>query len=338
MLLLFPSYILLTHKIYYGGTFMNFDLKSFYKNPLILVCIITIISIGLFMFNNSQTPRELKTLRSIGVAITNINLENTLNINDISSKNYIESLEKKVIDMKNISTTVESLKTSTDYSSFLDRIKSGIDNNILLYNQLIAILNSPDSLDIYNSYENVDSLKNQCEETYLWCRDNDIPVYLTKENNDYLHNILLYINQLIKFNRDIDIKTSQKNDFIISVDRVNRNFNPLTEDLFSIIEAIKKDNRDITVLISDVHSKIKNLEILQDELYLIPIPENGRPVFDSLENTLDLYKTYINTMLKALSAEKSNNNLIYQEAQSQYDDVITSLEQFQTLLDNYKNN
>ncbi|MGL5244799.1 MAG: hypothetical protein ACRC7R_06430, partial [Sarcina sp.] len=159
-------------------------------------------------------------------------------------------------------------------------------------------------------------------------------------NNEYLNKILYYINQLIKVGRDSDISTSQKNDFIVSIDKIYRGFLPLTEDLFKTIELIKKDNRDINILISDIHNKILELHNIENEFFSLSKPSNGISIFNSLESCLKLYENYINILLKGIIEDSSNNESksFYDEAKSIYNEVLKALNDFESELDNYKNN
>lgn len=320
---------------------MNLGSKNIYKNILIgSILVITLVIVSL-MYKLSNTPKDLKTLTSIGVSVTNINLDNSYSIPVITSTVYIDSLKKKISDIENIEATLDSLNFSEQSSDTISKLKEGLESNKLLYTQLIEILSSPASIDLNTSFSNALTIKNSCEATYKWCREKNIPIYLSKENNLYLDNIFSYINQLIKLNRDVDIKTSQKNQFIITIDRLSRDFSPLMEDLFNTLNIIKKDKRNINVLVPDIHTKIQTFEKLKSELYLISIPENGSELFSSLEESFTNYESYINTLLKGVLEEINTNkpdNAFYDIAKNKYEDTSSSINSFQNLFIEYKNN
>lgn len=320
---------------------MNVGSKNIYKNILIGSILVITLIIVVIMYKLSNTPKDLKTLTSLGVSISNTNLDTSYSLPVITSTVYIDSLNKKISNLENIEQNITSLNLSEQSSESIKKIKEGLESNKLLYSQLIEMLNSPSATDLNESYSNALSIKDSCEASYSWCREQNIPIYLTKENNEYLDNIFSYINQLIKLNRDVDIKTSQKNQFIITIDRLSRDFSPLMEDLFNTLSIIKNDNRNINVLVPDIHSKIQTFQKLRNELYLISIPENGNDIFSTLEESFNIYESYINSLLKGVLEEIDTNkpdNAFYDIAQNKYTDVKTSMDSFQNLLSQYKNN
>lgn len=320
---------------------MNMGSKNIYKNILIGSILIIALVIVSLMYKLSNTPKDLKTLTSIGVSVTNTNLDNSYTLPVITSTVYIDSLNKKISTLENIEQNLDDLNLTEQSSETVKKIKEGLESNKLLYSQLVEMLNSPSSTDLNTSYSNALSIKDSCEAIYSWCREKNIPIYLTKENNEYLDNVFSYINQIIKLNRDVDIKTSQKNQFIITIDRISRDFTPLMEDLFNTLNIIKKDNRDINVLVPDIHDKIQTFQKLKNELYLISIPENGNELFSNLEESFNIYESYINSLLKGLLEEIDTNkpdNAFYDIAKNKYEDTKTSMDSFQKLFSQYKNN
>ncbi|MPQ43327.1 hypothetical protein [Clostridium tarantellae] len=318
------------------------------KNFKILGSIILIIGllvfIGIIFISTNQNiaSKDIKNLENIANTITTTNFSNDLN-NQISSDNFTKSLEKKVSKFKDIQLNLSSLDIDSNYDIILTNLNEGLSLNIDFYEQLISILKSPNSMDLQTSYDAAINLKEQCENKYKACSKNNMNLSLTN-NNEYLNKILYYINQLIKISRDSDINTEQKNDFIISIDKIYRGFLPLTEDLLTTIDLIKKDGRDINLLTSDIHNKLIELQNIENDFFNLSIPSNGTELFKAFENCLKTYENYINNLLKGIMAETSENNSntsnedFYNKAKSNYDELIKTLNNFDSTFSKYKNN
>lgn len=320
---------------------MNIDLKKIYKSPIFILCVIVILTIIIVLFKFYQNPKDIKTLKSIGIAISNINLTYDIDKDKISSIDYIDSLESKISNLENITRSTETLSLKEEYLPMLEKLKEGLSNNISLYKQLIDILKRNNSSSTSKSYDNAISIKNTTNELYETCTNKGIPVFLTNSNNEHLNNIFLYINEIVKLNRDTDIKLKQKNEFLTSIEKIRRDFTPLTENLFETLKLIKNDDRDINILSTDVHKKIMDFQSLKNELYLISIPKNKANLFTNLEQLCNLYEDYINSFLKALKEEinsKEEQTLLYNQAKEKFNMVENQLKTFDEDLKKIKNN
>lgn len=319
---------------------MNFDIKKIYTHPIVGVLIIIAFTIILLSIPISNTHKDLNNLISIGNTISKINSDDNLNDSEITSNVYINSLEKKISDLESINITLKDINLNNKNINILDNMKSGLNYNILLYKKLVDMLQTPSAKNLYNSYSESLVLMQECEETYLSCQKDNIPLYLKSNDNNYLNNILFYLNQIIKLDRDSDIKISQRNDLVVSIDRLHRDFIPLMEDLLTLVDTIKNDNRNINILLPDVQEKINKFEILKNQLYLIPIPENSNKVFYSLEDIFYCYESYINSFSNALLNDINSNNDntdFYELARNEYLRTKNLITIFDEEFTNYKN-
>lgn len=320
---------------------MNIDLKKFYKSPIFILCIIVILTIIIALFKFYQNPKDIKTLKSIGTAISNINLTYNIDKDNINSITYIDSLESKISNLENITRSTETLSLKEEYLPLLEKLKEGLSNNISLYKQLIDMLKRNNFSSPSTSYDNAISIKNTTKELYETCTNKGIPVYLNNSNSEHLDNIFLYINEIVKLNRDTDIKLKQKNEFLTNIEKIRRDFTPLMENLFETLKLIKSDNRDINILSTDIHKKLMDFQTLKNELYMISIPKNKTNLFTNLEQLCNLYEDYINSFLKALKEEinsKKEQTLLYNQAKEKFTIVENQLKTFDEELKKIKNN
>lgn len=317
---------------------MKFNYKDFYKNKLLIPIILLIIIVIFTIFIIYVKSNDLIILNNLGKSVTKINLEEPTE--DITnSKEYIAILEEKIKDLNEISETLKKEKFSKKYYDTSLILKEGLNNNIILYNSLIDILNDPTSDNLYEKYKSCISLKDSIINTYKTCEEHNVQVSLISDNNTFLNNISFYINEIIKLNRDSDIKTSQINDFIVTLDKLLLEFNNLTENLLNTISIMRNNDRSLNTVISDIHNKMNKFENIKKKLYILSIPEKGNDAFVAFNETLSFYNSYINSLLKGVTEEingNSSENQYYENALSQYQNMIKSLENLQFILNNLK--
>lgn len=317
---------------------MKFNYKDFYKNKIFILVILLIIMIIFTIFFVCVKSNDLIILNNLGKSITKINLDEPLE-NMTSSSEYITILESKATSLTTLSDTLENKKISKKYEDIHKNLKEGIDMNIAFYNSLINILNNPTSDDLYNQYKEVTSLKDNIITIYKTCNDMNVSASLLSDDSKLVDNIFFYINEIIKLNRDSDIKTAQVNEFIVTLDSLLLEFNDLTENLFETLSTMRNNNRSLNTVITDIHSKMNKFETIKKKLYVLSIPENGNDVFVSFNETLGFYNNYINLLLKGVTEEINSNNSHnehYTNAKLAYENMNKSLKNLQTLLNNFK--
>ena len=320
---------------------MKFNYKDFYKNKIFIPIILLIITIIIFtIFVLSVKSNDLIILNNLGKSITKINLEEPIEENISQSNEYITILKNKRENLNAIVTELASKNISSKYKDISLTLKEGLENNILFYDYLIDALSNPTSDDLHDKYKESISLKDNTVNLYKTCSENNISVALTSDNSTLLNNVFFYINEIIKLNRDSDIKTAQINEFIVTLDSLLLEFGELTENLFNTISTIRNSNRSLNTILTDIHNKMSKFETLKKKLYILSIPENGTNVFVSFNETLGFYNTYINLLLKGVTEEISSNNSeneYYKNALLEYENMNNSLDNLQILLNDFRN-
>ena len=318
---------------------MNFNYKDFYKNKFFVPIILIITMIIFTIIVLSVKSNDLIILNNLGKSITKINLNESLEGNNSQSNEYISILENKTEQLNIIADTLEGTKVSKKYSGVFSTLKEGVEDNIIFYELLIDILNNPTSDDLYEKYSEATELKYNIINLYATCNENNLSVSLVSDEGTLLNNIFFYINEIIKLNRDSDIKKAQTNEFIVTLDSLLLEFNDLNENLFETISTIRNSNRNLNTVLTDIHNKMNKFEILKKKLYVLSIPENSNNIFVAFTETLASYNTYINSLLKGVTTEinsKDSENDYYKNALLQYEDMNNSLKILQNLLNDFK--
>lgn len=320
---------------------MEFKYKKYIDKSLIYIifAIVIIIFILGFLFMRSHNEKSL--IEDIGISISEINLTNDLEVENITSENYIKSIENKLSGISNIESQLKSLSVSPKRKDLLASLSSGLNKNKALFDGILNIVKNPDSSNILSQYELVLSLKDECENYYYICRANLIPVYLYKENTSYLQDIFYYINELIKTNIDKGFIQSQKNDFTVAMKSILLKLSSMDEKLFETAKLIKDSNRDLKVLVNDIDTKTSSLQELKNSLYSLPIPEQANDSFISLEKALKSYKLYIEYFRQGLLDEldgKKTEKDYYKKSEELFNEFLSSLNSAEQSLNTYIKN
>lgn len=317
---------------------MKFNYKDFYKNKFFISTMILILLLIFIIVITCVKSNDLITLNNLGKSITSINLDEPLE-DTTNSNEYVNILEDKIDNLTTLSNTLKDIQTSKKYKDIHETLKKGLNMNITFYTSLIDILDDPTTDDLYNKYKETTSLKNDIINIYETCNKNNISVSLISNDSKLLNNIFSYINEIIKLNRDSDIKTTQMNEFIVTLDSLLLEFDDLTENLFETISTIRNNNRSLNTIITDIHNKMNNFETIKKKFYILSIPEDSNDIFISFNEVLNHYSNYINLLLKGVTEENKNNNSnneYYINAKSEYENMNNSLRNLQTLLNDLK--
>lgn len=322
---------------------INFKLKLKDKNSILFFSLLGgfIICILAFYFF-FKSPKDFKEMKNLSKEISSINLsmEVLIKNNVIDTELSVNALKKnkeKLIEEKN---KLEAITPTKNYSNLYDTFSKGLNNNINLYAQTIAILSTPSGSDINTAFQSLNKFRDDCNEQYQTCRKLGLPIYLENDNVSFFNNATNYINEIIKLKRDHDIKNSQKNDFLISLDKCLLMFSNLNQDLTPAIERVRNENKSLNVIIDDVNKKIVEFDAIKNDYYSLTIPEQGLECFNKLGELFSLYDNYINELLIALKEESENNNKDnenYDNALERYKTLQTSLDEFYKIYDKYKN-
>ncbi|MGG5463030.1 hypothetical protein [Clostridium sp. B9] len=320
---------------------MEFKYKKYIDKSLIYIIFAVIILIFVLGFSFFRAHNEKSLIEDFGRSISEVNLTNDLDSENITSENYIKSIEDKILKLSDIDSNLKSLSVSPKRQDLLSPLQDGLSKNLELYNKILLILKTPDSSKLSEEYEIALKLKEECENNYYLCRANLVPVYLYKESSTYLQDIFYYINELIKTNRDKGFIQSQKNDFVVSIKSILLKLSSMDEKLFETAKLIRESNRDLKVLVNDINTKNNSLQELKNDLYSLPIPEQANDCFIALENTLNSYGKYISYFLENLLGEIDGNktpNDYYEKSEELFNEFIKSFDIAESTLDNYMKN
>ncbi len=314
------------------------------KTILILSIVLTSISIFLATYYTSvnKVYHSYKT-----TLITNINSINDLNEN-IAQFNSNQTIDvdyaRKQLPniIKNLSTLRDNLansKPTSKYKKDNENLKSGLDKNLLMYRQTLAILNNPSGSDVGKSTQDLKNFRNDCMNFYSLIDLSNIEIALPKTSLVFIDNVLNYSDSAVMVRKETDIKSQQNQEFITNTDELSVNFLDARTNLYLDVLKVRKKEMSYDDLLSLVDDDVTKLEKIQNNFNSLSVPPSAIPTYQAFKPLLDKQDSYLRDFKLALTSEKvqalsavvdsstldalyTSSNVLYTEVQSSYNNFI----------------
>lgn len=315
---------------------MNYSkVKSFFSNQFSMSFIILIILLLIVLIRQNLVSKDFKTLISFSNSISEIN-NTSIEKSNLSSKTLGNALSKTASELKEIENSLTSFEPSNKYVKHKDLLLEGLKKNIELHIKLNSLFETPNNDILSSKNKEAIQLKNDINLIFKQCNDLKLPVSLGKDSNALSYISLNYINEIIKLNRDKDITNNQSATYIAQIDNIYNEFSLLNENLFLIIDTMKKENRSLSTVLDDINKKITTFNTLKSELYSLSVPIDLINSFNSLKIVFDNYETYINSLRNYVLHELNNSSdsSLFNTSKNNYENLNKSIDEFKSELNN----
>lgn len=315
---------------------MNYSkVKSFFSNQFSMSFIILIILLLIVLIRQNLVSKDFKTLISFSNSISEIN-NTSIEKSKLSSKSLGNTLSKTVSELKEIENSLTSFQPSNKYTKHKDLLLEGLKKNIELHSKLASLFETPNNDILSSKNKEAIQLKNDINLIFKQCNDLKLPVSLGKDSNALSYASLNYINEIIKLNRDKDITNNQSATYIAQIDNIYNKLSLLNEDLFLIIDTMKKENRSLSTVLDDINKKITTFNTLNSELYSLSVPIDLINSFNSLKTVFENYDTYINSLRNYVLHELNNSSdpSLLNTSKNNYENLNKSIDEFKSELNN----
>ena len=279
----------------------------------------------------------------------------TLNNNLSITDNFVNELEPYATKLTSINSSLKKCikGTTIDTKSTLNILNDSLKNLSSLKEKASAtVINNNKNPDIIpkfiSSIEATENLYKYCIESLSYSNDlsssektSQILLLKDSESEEFLDDLIGYLNAIDKLNKEDIIKTNQYNSYIEKLTKCTNSFSDLLEDLEPAIKLIRKDNRSFDIILDDIRKKEDELSNIKRDFNYSSIPEGCISYYNSMNNIFSLYSTYLNSLKIAVIYEKSSSSYeknktnidkYYENAFSKYEDVKTS---FKSLLSSF---
>lgn len=313
------------------------NLTKFISNPFTITFSTLLIIFLIIMFNIITTPKPFESLIK---TVDEINFVNNkkLTTKEPTSNDYITKFNKNISDLKGIKNELSNLEIPSDFTKHKNSLFDIIDKNIKFYDNMIYFLKNIEGENILDNSSNITNAQNEFKKASIKAKEFNLSINTNFSNETLLSHFNSYSNELIKLYRDKNIHTSQTSTFKTSLDAIYTKLGPLNEDLFVIIDLVKKDGRTLESVLNSINEKIETYKELNLELHSLSVPEGYDKLFTSLKTILKKYDIYIHAMRDYVIHDINNSATkeLRKKAEETYDNLNKSIVEYLTLTDEFE--
>lgn len=279
--------------------------------------------------------------------INNIDFKKDLNTETISP--LVKTLDEKISSLSKIKGQIVTLNPTEKYKGSQQSLLSGIDTNILIYKQIQGILNNPKGSDLENSAKSLANYRDKTKSSYNGAQILS-KIGLTDSLSAFIEKIIGFSNENSRVNKDNEIKTSQREDFINSVSDVINKFINVKKDFYADAYNIRNAKGNLADVLVSISSNKDSFKAVKSSFSKISVPaSDAYKTYTSLKNLLNSYDSYLQsisfsvnteiTRMQSSSSPLSSSEIdsIYKESKTAYSLISKNYNSFITCLEDLKN-
>ncbi|QGU96445.1 hypothetical protein GOM49_16260 [Clostridium bovifaecis] len=258
-----------------------------------------------FFINKSQSSYSTKVKTEIG-SINKINESSyvftkgqTIDVNKIES-----SLSDSIASLQTSHSNLKNLVVTSKYSKDHTNLILGLENNILMYKQILSIVRNPKNPDLANSLVNLQKNRDDCMNYYALVSIKDIEITLPNESLEFLNNTVAYTQKQIRQNTDAQIVSSQNHDFLLSFNEISTRFSQIKKDYMNSVINSRTSLKGFDNLLNELNTTETALAKIKTDLSALAIPKDAVLVYESFGKVLDEYDTYIQNLKYSIKTEQ----------------------------------
>ncbi|KEI17406.1 hypothetical protein Z959_07180 [Clostridium novyi B str. ATCC 27606] len=329
--------------------------KSKDKNFNILGIILSIIIIGIavffasyyfFMYKSLKIYRDNLNIEIKHINKVNVSVEKFIKLNEFNTEEIINNMQKNISSLQSNLHNIRNLNPTEKYTNDHKNLINGVENNILIYKQVISTLKNKESLNLNSFLHTLEKYKSDTINYYSSVSIKKIKINLPEETINFLTDFKKHIQKLIKNNIDNEISKKQTTNFIDYINDIVIKFNNLKTDYIGNIKS-KLISKGYTSLLNDIAENESSLNALNANLSILTIPKDGTPTYEAFIKTLESYHSYIENLKYNLNIEqltyssdiikKDSINKLYESSREDFENVEKDYRKFLDLFDEYKN-
>ena len=272
------STILLGLLVFYG-TYYFFISKSYssYTNTVKTeIANITKINEASSVFTKGETIDKDKILKSI--------------------PNSISSLQASLSNLKNL---LAPNKYKKDHENLLD----GLENNISIYKQILAICKDSNSSNLQSYITLLQKYRDDCMNYYTLISINNYKISLTNEIIDLIDKTIDFSQKQVRLNLDKEITTNQNRNFLNILNPLVEKFNEVNKDYMPEVLDIRSNSTSYEGLLDSITNAEASVADSKTTLAAVTIPKDALEVNTSFIEALDAFDQYIQSFKFAVKTE-----------------------------------
>lgn len=280
---------------------------------IIILCIITLISIGVFFyFFNMMTKTSYskydtvfsETVASINKINSSISIEENITSIDGNLKTQLENARDSLIKEKN---TLKNENPPSTYNELYTNIVDGLDFNIKLYKEVLQLANLNDDNSLQDSLENLNDYANNCIKYYSFTDDSSFNLIFPQEIHIMVKSAQKYILDKRALNDKLLLENSSKEKYIFELELVYSSFTSIFQNRnkFQFLEIARTENT-YKELLTNFDNELITLNDLLFDAKPIIAHANIEDLTDELHQIIYDYIVYVQYFKHAVSFEMNS--------------------------------
>ena len=282
------------------------------KLPLKLISIISVVlCILLIFFKIFPNPLPFnrvsyleKSMNSI-LEINNSSKE-FLDSSSLNVKKALEVLPKMKGDLMNISIEINSTdrKKTPDIEEKLTLLSKGLSENILVIEQLEAMLQNPNGNDINLAADNLKVYRDTADSYYGLLSLNEdnynlgTPLYTT------INAALDYCISINNEKKIAELKTIENNNFFNSINDLIISMDNLIINYYDNVADCRNSKKTYELLIAEINTNSSKLQSVKDVLSKLSVPDDFHSIYNDFSEIVNLYSDYLYNFKYNVATEK----------------------------------
>lgn len=314
--------------------------KMLFSIALIIILIPLILLIITKMTPSSRNIREINKLAK-EVASINATLENSNDSDNVNSETAKNELSVAVVNLNKVKESLDTLEVSETVTETKVKFNETLDYNIAFCEQALSMYMNQSSPSLDNKLKDYKGALDSFKESNNSLTKLRIDSLISENSLEFFDKTYKYFDTLIQINIMKDITKEKNSTYMLSSDKLISKFKEIDDDLKPALEDIKKNNRDLNILLTDITNKKSIFENIKNDFYMLSVPEEATELHSSLLQSINTYESYINSfddILDSDIASKDNPKGLdeYEASLSKYTEFIDSLETTKKNFESFK--
>ncbi|MCM0649458.1 hypothetical protein NBE98_13915 [Clostridium swellfunianum] len=264
-----------------------------------------------FIINKSSNSYE-KEVKAVIDKINEVNssVSSLLNGQAIDSVKARTELSPKIDVLSKQKELLDNMTATDKYKKDHENLINGISNNMLIFRQIDAIIKNPNGKDLEKAGEDLIKYKDKAVQNYSLVNIKNFKVGLTDSGNKLVEYTSIYVNELVKLNRDNEITQSKNQDYINSLDALLAKFTPINIDYSAEMSKVRdaKGNTDNIVALAEKNRD--DLSSIKQEFASLTVPSKAVGSYKIFSNILESFDNYLQSFVYSANNEKLAGNAL----------------------------
>jgi hypothetical protein len=272
----------------------------------IIGIILFFMSYGFFSkFSFTKGERYLYNTMNAILKVNNRS-KDFLDNNNINVEKALSSLPEMKTDLIDISVDLNSnpYAEDTNYTENHKNLLKGLNENILIIEQLEAMLKNPAGNDIEIAANNLKLFRDTSENYYGLINIDDSNYDLGVPMYSVINSTIDYCISTNNFKRISDLKSAEATKFLDTLKELVISLDSLKHDFYEDVLKCRSGNMAYELLISNIDDTSKKLTSVQNVLSQMSIPDNFSSIYNDYSKTVSLYNDYLYKIKYAIVTEK----------------------------------